>query len=311
MKTLIEQNQGLQNSIQELERTKVMVQEQAGMYQRLAALRNPGEAASSSARGPETNAERLQRMRTYLIELQGKYTEKHPEVRRTKQMIAQLEGGKEQSSSGPRTVSSPNRANVAADLERQRMLVQLQQIDINIKQLRETQAGIPAQIAKYQRWVEAAPIREAEWNSLTRDYNELRRHYDQLVAQNLQAQSTQNIEQSQKGSKFKVVDSARLPEKPVKPNFLKILLVAVGAGLGFSFICILGLDFADTSFRDVGEIEEYVGVPVVCAIPFIEKEAERLKKRFLFRISVAVVSAYGAILLATIAYMWSTGMIIV
>ena len=61
---------------------------------------------------------------------------------------------------------------------------------------------------------------------MTRDYTELRRHYDQLVSQNLQAQSAENLEHNQKGSKFKIVDSARLPEKPFKPNFLKILLVS-------------------------------------------------------------------------------------
>ena len=39
LQALIQQNQGIQNSIQELERTKVMAQEQAGMQQRLASLR--------------------------------------------------------------------------------------------------------------------------------------------------------------------------------------------------------------------------------------------------------------------------------
>ena len=102
-------------------------------------------------------------------------------------------------------------------MEIQRLQIQLKEIDINIKQLREEQAKIPAQIAKYQRWIEAVPVREAEWNALTRDYTELRRHYDQLVAQNLQAQSAENLEHNQKGSKFKIVDSARLPEKPFSP----------------------------------------------------------------------------------------------
>jgi len=200
---------------------------------------------------------------------------------------------------------------LAASLESQKTQAQLKQIDINIQQLRETQAKIPAQITQYQKWIEAVPTREAEWTSFTRDYNELRRHYDQLVAQNLQAQSAENLERNQKGSKFKIVDSARLPEKPFKPNFLKILLVAVAAGLGVSLGSVLFLDFIDTSFKDVGELEEYIGVPVICALPFIEKEAETRRERFVFRTSVALVSVYGAILLAAIAVMWLKGMIIV
>jgi len=311
---LMQQSQGLQTSIQELERTKVMVQEQAGMQQRLAAFRTTGEPGNVSPRQPLSDADRLQRLHAHLEELQGKYTESHPEVRRTKQLIQQLE---EKSDKGGATVkqsglpSSSNRSALVASLEGQKIQAQLKQIDINIQQLREEQTKIPAQIAQYQKWIEAVPTREAEWTSFTRDYSELRRHYDQLVAQNLQAQSAENLERNQKGSKFKIVDSARLPEKPFKPNFLKILLVAVAAGLGLSLGSVLLLDFIDTSFKDVGELEEYIGVPVICAIPLIEKEAEIRKQKRLFRVSVALLSGYGAVVLAAIILMWMKGMIIV
>ena len=158
---------------------------------------------------------------------------------------------------------------------------------------------------------EAAPVREAEWNALTRDHAELRRHYDQLVSQNLQAQSAENIERSQKGSKFKIVDSARLPNKPFSPNFLKIFLIALAAGFALSVGPIFIMDFIDTSFKDVGELEEYIGVPVICAIPFIEKEIETRKEKLIFRVSVTLVSIYGAVLLAAITIMWTKGMIII
>ena len=78
-------------------------------------------------------------------------------------------------------------------------------------------------------------------------------------------------------------------------------------GVGPIFV----LDFIDTSFKDVGELEEYIGVPVICAIPFIEKEAEIRKENLKSRVSVAVVSVYGTILVAAIAIMWIKGMIIV
>jgi len=315
LQTLIQQNQGVQTSIQELERTKVMAQEQMGMQQRMASLRYGGETVQNSGgRQVESDADRLARMQAQLEDLQSKYTEKHPEIRRTKQMIAQLEGkiGKGQGATPQKTAPSPaGRAAIAASIENQRLQAQLKQIDVNISQLRQSQAAIPEQIAKYQRWIEAAPIREAEWNGLTRDYSELRRHYDQLVAQNLQAQSAESLERNQKGSKFKIVDSARLPEKPFKPNFLKILLVAIGASLALSLGFIMAGDFVDTSFKDAGELEEYLGVPVICAIPFIEKTAETQKDALVFRISVTVILLYGAGLLAAITYLWRKGLIII
>lgn len=314
MQTLIKQNQETQNSIQELERTKVMVQEQHRMQQQLAALSSV--QSPSMANVPtraETDEERLRRLKDYLEQLQGKYTDKHPEVWRTKQMIAQLEakGVSPAGGSAQGKLGGSNRSALAANLESQRLQAQIQQIDLNIQQLRQTLSVLPSQIAQYQKWIDAAPIREAEWNSLTRDYNELRRHYDQLVSNNLQAQSVENLEKNQRGSKFKIVDSARLADKPHKPNFLKILLVALLGGLGVSGGFLVLLDFVDTSFKDVSEIEGFLGVPVICAIPFVEKEVETRRERTVLVCSVSLISLYAAALMIAVAVMWSRGMIIV
>jgi len=312
LQTLITQNQEIQNSIQELERTKILAQQQAQMQQQLAYMANQPVATSSSAQRVETNEERLQRMRVYLDQLKMKYTEKHPEIQRTKQLIEQLEK-KDVTTDAPsnKAGNSTSHAPVSSNLESQRLQTQIRQIDLNIEQLRHAQSALPAQITQYQKWIDATPVREAEWNSLTRDYNELRRHYDQLVSNNLQAQSAENLERNQRGSKFKIVDSARVADKPFKPNFLKILLVAMVGGVGVSVGSVVGLDFIDTSFKDVGELEDYIGVPVVCAIPFIEKENEIRKDRLLFYLCLSVVILYTLALIAVLAVMWSRDMIIV
>ncbi|MBM9613404.1 hypothetical protein JWJ90_03790 [Desulfobulbus rhabdoformis] len=312
LRGLVEQNQGIQSSIQDLERTKVLALEQARMQQQLAALSAQQTHSAAVPDHPETDGERLYRLKNYLAQLQEKYTEMHPDVRRTKLKIQQLEakGVKAVGSSilGGRTSS---RASVAANLERQRLQTQIKQIDLNIEQLKKQQEKIPSQIEQYEKWIAAAPVREAEWNILTRDYNELRRHYDQLVANNLQAQSAENLERNQKGSKFKIVDSARKAEKPFKPNFIKILLVVVVGSLGLSVGAVLAFDFIDTSFKDVGELEETIGVPVICAVPFIDKPAEIHKERIVLVLSVVGILAYALVLGAVYAALWMKGMIII
>lgn len=313
LQALVEQNQGIQNSIQELERTKVMAQEQIGLHQRMAAARAMGDtsgAKAAAAELPETPGERLARLKARVSQLLLTYTENHPEVRRTKQLIDQMEaqGVKAQSGGGAPVASQ---AGLRESIEAQRLQMQIKEIDTNINHLKAEQTAIPPQIAQYQRFIDNAPIREAEWNSLTRDYNELRRHYDQLVAQNLHAQSAENLERNQKGSKFKIVDSARLPQKPYSPNFIKFLLAALISGLALSLGPLLIIDFFDTSFKDVGDLEEYLGVPVACAIPYIVQESELRRERLFFRGSVALVSIYGIGLVAAIVLLWKKGMIII
>jgi Uncharacterized protein involved in exopolysaccharide biosynthesis len=306
LQALMRQNQEIQNSIQELERTKVMVQEQASMQRNLAALRTSSDPAQSSSRYPVTDEERLLWLRANLEDLLGKYTENHPEVRRTRMMIQQLEEKKGKGG----FVRGADKSAQALSLEGNKIQFQLKQIEINIQQLREEQEKIPPQIALYKQWIESVPVREAEWAAFTRDYNELRRHYDQRVAQNLQAQSVENLERNQKGSKFKIVDSARNPEKPFKPDFLRIVLAAVAAGLGISLGTVLVLEFIDTSFKHIGELEEYIGVPVICAIPFIEQEAETRKEQIVFRVSLACIAGYAILLFGVIMYLKTKGIIV-
>ncbi|MCL2789700.1 MAG: hypothetical protein FWD79_03565 [Desulfobulbus sp.] len=313
LQALMRQNQDIQNSIQELERTKVMVQEQASVQRSLVSLNAPGDPVHAASRYPETDEDRLLRLKSYLDELLGKYTDNHPEVRRTKQMITQLEEkiSKGGASARRNAASGVSKSAQASELEGSRIQIQLKQIEINIEQLRGEQAKIPPQIAQYKKWIENVPVREAEWAGFTRDYNELRRHYDQLVAQNLQAQSVENLERNQRGSKFKIVDYARDPEKPFKPNFLRILFAAIAAGLGISLGYILLTDFVDTSFKNIGELEEYIGIPVICSIPFIEKEAETRRDRLVFRVSLVLISSYAILLFGVIAFMKIKGMIII
>jgi polysaccharide chain length determinant protein (PEP-CTERM system associated) len=312
------QSQGIQESIQDLERTKVMLQEQMAMHQRLAAAtRITGEALAtggqSSERAPLTDGERLHQLQRHLNSLLVRYTDKHPEVRRTQQLIEQLEvqAGREVIAGQQTTAPAASSSSLAVNVEMQRLQLQLREIDLNIQQLRNAQARIPAEVIKYERWIETAPIREAEWSALTRDYNELRRNYDHLVSQNLQAQSAEYLERSQKGSSFKIVNSANLPSKPFNPNFLKIIFVAIAAGCVMSFGFVLMLDLVDTSFKDAGEIEDYLGVPVVCGIAYIEMESEIRRRRRLFIASAAFFSTCGVLLLATVVYLWKQGMIIV
>ena len=317
LNTLNEQNQRFQESIQNLERTKIMAQEQVAMLQRLAAARAGTEQAQQSGSGLSarenlSDAERLVQLRQYYNSLLVKYTDKHPEVRRTKELIDQLSGrSKGQSASQQRPMSTGRGASYADSAEIGRLQIQISEYETSIRQLRAELGNLPTEISKYQRWIEATPVREAEWNALTRDYDELRRHYDELVARNLQAQSTETLERKQKGSKFKIVDPARQADKPFKPNFFKLFVAAIALGLGLGFVGTLLLDFIDTSFKDAGEIEEYVGVPVICAVAYIEKEAESRRKKTMFIASVVFFSVYGVVLLGMIVLLWLKGLIII
>jgi polysaccharide chain length determinant protein (PEP-CTERM system associated) len=314
LNSLHEQYQGIQDSIQDLERTKVMAQEQLNLRKRLSRAMESVATANTTPSGPRQEEpispwQRLQQLYSYLEVLQVKYTDKHPEIRRTKQLIARLEASLEGQKPSSGTTKSPRRRQVQ-DPEVAQLQFQLKDISLNINKLKEDQKTIRSEIEKYEKWIAAAPVREAEWNTLTRDYDELRRHYDYLVSQNLQASSVEHLERKQKGSKFKIVDSAGFPDKPYKPNFFRIMLVALGVGLGGAAGLVFARDFLDTSFRDPSEIEAYLDIPVISSVPYLEQQSEVAAKRLKTVLWSGGFLLYSAVLLTALAYFWLQGKII-
>ena len=84
-----------------------------------------------------------------------------------------------------------------------------------------------------------------------------------------------NLERLQKGSQFKIEDPARMPEKPIKPDFNKIMATSVGGALIVGFGIVLLMNFLDGSFRDPEEIESFLHLPVASTVAYFETDREK------------------------------------
>ena len=78
---------------------------------------------------------------------------------------------------------------------------------------------------------------QLELISLQRDYDTINNQYSSLLAKKLESELAESMEKRQKGEQFKILDHAKLPEKPFKPNLRKILLAALMLGLAAGFQC--------------------------------------------------------------------------
>ncbi len=308
--------QNIQTSMQELERTKIMVQEQLTLRKNLLRqamdsdiLMQPQD--ETAARHSQTLRE-LNRLRAELTGLLARYTDEHPEVKRTRKTIAGLEA--KLKSMAPSTGENSNGEQQGtlpvADKQIPQLELQLRDISISMAQLKKEAAEIKKQIEIYQKWIAAAPVREAEWANLTRDYQQLNKHYQDLVTKSLEAESAESLEKKQKGSQFRVIDPARLPEKPFKPDFIRIMAVALALGLGVGGGIAFTLEYLDTSFKEAHDLESYLQLPVVCSVPLVntirEKRQARIKGVFWTLCFLAVLAG----LLTTMLLLWRRGIIV-
>ena len=90
---------------------------------------------------------------------------------------------------------------------------------------RRQEARIRQEIEQFQGRVEETPRREQEELELTRDYENLMATYRSLLTKKYEASLARNLEQAQKGERFKVLRPVSVPKRPSWPD-LRILLPA-------------------------------------------------------------------------------------
>jgi len=307
LNALQQQFQAIQSTFHDREQTRLLVSEQLEIrkdIQRTTAGATADESGNNRI-GPWQQIEIAKNTRQKLL---SRYTSEHPNVKRIEKQISQLESElKSYKASGTgNEIYTPT----AYDSRTQELDLQLKEIDLDLKTLRNESKNILSQIKTYQKWIEAAPIREAEWSSLTRDYDELKKYHDTLLAQSLAAEAAESLERRQKGSQFKIVDPAYLPITPVKGTFRQIFLISILIGLASSTCLILGSDFMDTSFKDQKEIEAYLQLPVTCALPLLVTETEKKHKKTKDLLWHCFFTAWLIALIGATLYLLSNGLLI-
>jgi uncharacterized protein involved in exopolysaccharide biosynthesis len=138
--------------------------------------------------------------------------------------------------------------------------------------LKEEVINLKEQIAMYQKRVEETPKREQEMVQISRDYDLLKINYQSLLDKKIQAQMAENLERKQQGEQFKILDPARLPEEPFKPNRNAILFMGTIAGLAMGLGLAWFRESMDRSFYELSDLETYLGLPVLASIPNLKEE---------------------------------------
>ena len=222
--------------------------------------------------GRTENEEQLFLAQQEYNELLSRYTERHPDIQRVKKRIKKLTravemerglpvGGEEKTAS--QAIQSGNPAFQQLKLAQVRVQSDIEKIEFSIK-------DIEKKMLVYQRRVEDTPKRELELQSLKRDYTNIRDIYNSLLDRKLEAELSVNMEKKQKGEQFRIIDYARLPEKPISPNVEKYFFLAMFVGLGFAVGVVFLLEFFDPFIRRDEQLEDDLGLSILATIPVLE-----------------------------------------
>jgi capsular exopolysaccharide synthesis family protein len=112
------------------------------------------------------------------------------------------------------------------------------------------------------------------YNVLARDVEADRALYQSVLNRMKETFVTKDL----KPSKVRLIQEATVPEKPIRPEKVRVILTGIMAGLAISILLVLLLNAIDRSLKTVDQTEEYLTLPVLSTVPKFSGAAGEQRK---------------------------------
>jgi len=212
----------------------------------------------------EEDQKRLEQLKLQYANLKSRYSDAYPDVKKLKAEIKAIEDqvAVSQKASDAEETLPDNPAYIS-------LSSQLTAIKVEIECARKKINEQYKKRNEYERRVQATPRVEEAYKTILIERNNTRIKHDDLMRKLMEAQVAQGLESEQKGERFTIIDPARLPEKPYKPNRLAIALIGFVLGLGAGIGMAAFKEYIDDSIRDADTLTQTTTLPVLAVIPEI------------------------------------------
>lgn len=236
----------------------------------------------------------------------------HPDILRMKRLIRELQKKAEaEAMEAPLSPGAPGvRSSSPVEAARQSKLTdlrnELESINKQVAQKEAEQQRLKAQMTTYQARAEAAPARETELTELTRDYDTLQKLYTGLLSKSEESKMAANLESRQGGEQFRILDPARVPQRPFSPNRPRLDALGALVGLAIGFALAVVLEYRDTSLKTDDDVLTALTMPVLAMIPMMTTRAD-IRRRHRLRLAAglaAMVLAVAVAAAATWYFVW-------
>jgi len=247
------------------------------------ALSQGTKSGDSSPSGLAAIDKELDRLRAQLTDLSARYTEKHPDVRKTREQIANAERARERLLADMNKRSSDPAPDTTATEVKTAPILELEsQLKANRAEIVNRQAAVrefEGKIGEYQSRLNHAPVMEQQLTDITRDYEQSKANYDSLLAKKNQSEIATDLEKTQQGEHFKMLDPPNLPLRPDKPNRLRLCALGLLAGLVFGGVVSGATEFMEGKIHTEREVKKIAPFEILAEIPNLPTPAEDAEAR--------------------------------
>jgi len=226
----------------------------------------------------------LEEARAQLARAREKYSADHPDVIRLQRTVDSLEKDVESAArTGKRreaTIHSDNPVYI-------QVKGQIDALAVERERSEKRRDELEAKFEDYEHRLAQSPEVEREYHAMSRELDTAQLEYRQILAKQTESQVSENLETERKGERFTMIEPPQMPEKPVSPNRLLIVILGLVLSVGMSGGAAALHESFDASVRGPGDIRRLLQVPALASIPLIVTQQDRARRKKRVRLSWA------------------------
>jgi polysaccharide chain length determinant protein (PEP-CTERM system associated) len=239
-----------------------------------------------------------QKMKT----LRLRYTDRHPDVietRRLLELAKQEEADRvaKEAEGGPAAPQPGSVKTTASNPVYEQLKLQQVQQETMIATLESRLERNQGDVRRWEQLARSVPGVAAEMSRLDRDYNVIKRNYDELLGRREAARIGQDLETQTKSVQFRLVDPPDVSAKPSGPNRPLLVSVVFIVGLGAGCVFAFFLSQLDNTMRHVEQLRTAFQLPILGGVSMIQSAwAARRNRIEVASFGLACLSLLGAYL---------------
>jgi uncharacterized protein involved in exopolysaccharide biosynthesis len=207
------------------------------------------------AAAPRPEMEALRRAEENVAQLGATYSDTHPDV-----IAARIVVDRQRQFALRAMAAVPGSGAVVSEMASARS---------RIGMLASRRGDLVGTISTMERMTALAPQATYELNSLERDYDNLKRQYQDVRDKQMEAQVTANLQAEDKGERFSVVNAASAPVDPIRPKRFQLLMTGLFGGLAIGFALVTFWEFMAGPIHGEGTVTRLMGMPPLAVIPIL------------------------------------------
>jgi polysaccharide chain length determinant protein (PEP-CTERM system associated) len=244
------------------------------------ATQNLLQEAAVNVSTPEIDA-RLESQRRNLDGLMQRFTDQHPDVISTRRLIAELEKqkAKEVAELKRAAAALPSAVTGNSTPAVQELARVLATAEVQVAALRARVSEYQSRYTQARALTRTSPQIEAEAAQLNRDYAIVKKNYEDLVARRQSAVMSGDLDMASGVVDFRLIDPPRVSPRPVFPNRMLLLLLALGTALGSGLVATFIASQLRPVFDDVYQLRASTNLPLLGVVSMILSDDDKRRER--------------------------------